>query len=47
MSWLHLGPCLVPSWCGASRTMWDCYWPWWGFRFILCLPRDLPQRKSS
>jgi len=26
--WLHLRPCLVPSWCGASKTMWDCLKPW-------------------
>ena len=21
-------PCMVPSWCGASRTIRDCCWPW-------------------
>jgi len=26
--WLHLRPCLVPSWCGANRSIRDCYWPW-------------------
>ena len=26
VAWLHLRPCLVPSWCGASRTIWDCCW---------------------
>jgi len=28
VGWLHLRPCLVPSWCGASRTIWDCCWSW-------------------
>ena len=28
MAWLHLRPCSVPSWCGASRTIWDCCWSW-------------------
>jgi len=28
VAWLHLRPCLVPSWCGASRTIWDCCWLW-------------------
>ena len=23
VEWLHLRPCLVPSWYGASRTIWD------------------------
>jgi len=23
-AWLHHRSCLVPSWCGASRTTWDC-----------------------
>ena len=27
-AWLHLWPCLVPSWFGDSRTIWDCCWPW-------------------
>ena len=26
VTWLHVRPCLVPSWCGASRTIWDCCW---------------------
>jgi len=25
---ITLRPCLVPSFCGASRTIWDCCWPW-------------------
>jgi len=25
---LHLRPFLVPSWRGASRTIWDCCWSW-------------------
>jgi len=28
VEWLHLRPCLVPSYCGASRTIWDSCWPW-------------------
>jgi len=28
VEWLHLRPCLVPSWCGASKTIWDCCWSW-------------------
>ena len=28
VEWLHLRPCLVPSWCGTSRTTWDCCWSW-------------------
>ena len=28
VEWLHLRPCLVPSWCRASRTIWDFCWPW-------------------
>jgi len=25
---LHFRPCLVPSWCGASRTIWNRCWSW-------------------
>jgi len=25
VEWLHLWTCLIQSWCGASRTIWDCY----------------------
>jgi len=25
---LHLRPCLVSSWCGASRTVRNCWKPW-------------------
>ena len=25
---LHLQTCLVTSWCGAGRTIWNCCWPW-------------------
>jgi len=28
VEWLHLRPCLVPSWRGVSRTIWDCCWFW-------------------
>ena len=28
VEWLHLWPCLVKSWCGASTTTWDCCWSW-------------------
>jgi len=27
VEWPHLRPCLVPSWCGASRFFWKCCWP--------------------
>jgi len=28
VKWLNLRSCLVPSRCGASRTIWDCCWSW-------------------
>jgi len=28
VEWLHLRPCLVSSWCGASRIIWNCCQPW-------------------
>jgi len=28
VAWLHLRSCLVLSWCGASRTIWDYCWSW-------------------
>ena len=28
MAWLDHQPCLFPSWCGASRNIWDCWKPW-------------------
>ena len=28
VEWLHLQPCLVPSWCGVIRTVWSCSWSW-------------------
>jgi len=28
VSWLHLWPCLFPYWCGASRTIRDCWKAW-------------------
>jgi len=28
VAWLYLQPCLVPSWCGTSRTIWYCWKPW-------------------
>jgi len=24
VTWLYLRPCLDPSWCGNSRTIWNC-----------------------
>jgi len=27
VEWLHLRPCLVPSCCGASRTIRNCWTP--------------------
>ena len=49
VAWLHLRPCLVPSWCGNSRTIWNC------MLLVVryfgssqgCCPRDSPQRKSG
>jgi len=26
--WLYFRPILVPNWCGASRTVRDCWKPW-------------------
>jgi len=48
MAWLHLRPCLVPPWCGASRTIWDFCWS----RGILgphraTAPATLPKRKPG
>ena len=48
LAWLHLRPCLVPSWCGASRNIWDCCWSWG----ILgphraAPPATLPKRKPG
>jgi len=28
VGWLCLWPCLVPSWRGASRIIWNYCWPW-------------------
>ena len=42
VEWLQLQPCLVPSWCGASRTIWDCCWS----RGIWGPPRTAAQRLS-
>ena len=28
MAWSHLRLGLVPSWCGARRTIWNCWKPW-------------------
>jgi len=28
VAWWHLWLCLVPSWCGFSRTVWNCWKPW-------------------
>ena len=27
VEWLQLRPSLFSSWCGISRTTWDCCWP--------------------
>jgi len=54
VEWLHLQPCLVPSWCGATswcganRTIWNC---WKILRYFEpswdCCPRNSPQRKGA
>jgi len=48
VAWLHIRPCLVPSWCGANRTVWDCCWPW-GISFLprAAAPSILPKRKAG
>ena len=28
VEWLHFRSCLVPSWCGASRIIWNSCWSW-------------------
>jgi len=47
VEWQHLPFCSIPSWCGASRTIWDCCWP----RGISspggAAPRDPLQGKSG
>jgi len=48
VAWLHLRLCLVPSWRGASRTIWNCRWS----RGILGPPRvaasaSLPKEKAG
>jgi len=43
LEWLHLQPCLVPSWCGASRTVWDFSWPWGISIPWLADPANLPR----
>ena len=42
VEWLHLRPCMAPSWCWDSRTTWDCCWPWG----ISSPPRDVAPRPS-
>ena len=46
MECIYLWPCLVPSWCWASRNIWDCCWPW-GISSPprAAGPRTLPWRK--
>ena len=43
VAWLHLQPCLVPSWCGAKRTIWDCCW----VLLELLSPRPSPEEKRA
>jgi len=45
--WLHLRLSLVPSWYGASRTIWNC-WKWWGISSLhraAAVPRSSPDEK--
>ena len=37
--WLHLRPCLIPSWRGASRTICECCWSWCIFESVRLLAR--------
>jgi len=48
VAWLHLRPCLVSSWCGASRSIFDCYWSW-GISGLprSAAPSNSPQRKTG
>jgi len=47
MMWLHFRPCLVPSWCGTSRTIWDRCWSWALQVLPVCCSHDPPQRKRA
>ena len=42
VAWLHLRTCLVPSWCGASRTIWGILGP-----PRAASPVSLPKGKSG
>ena len=44
-AWLHLRPCLVPSWCGATRGIWDYCWSWSISGPPRAAARDSPQRR--
>jgi len=47
--WLYVRPCLVPSCCGYSRTMWKC-WCWsWGISGPprAAAPVNLPKGKAG
>jgi len=46
VEWLHLRTCLVPSWCGASRTISDCCWSW-GISRHLGLLRPSAEKKRA
>jgi len=38
---LHLRPCLVPFWCGTSRTALAGCWSWGAFIPKVCFPAFL------
>jgi len=50
VEWLHLRPCLVPSWCGTSRNVWNLASPRDVFQVLLprvASPAILPKRKAG
>ena len=48
VEWLHLRSCLVLSWCGANRNIWNCCWPW-GISSPprVAAPASLPKEKAG
>jgi len=47
VEWLHLRTCAVPSWCGASRTIWDCCWQWGNSTPRAAAPATSPEENRA
>jgi len=47
VEWLHLRPCLVSSWCGTSRSIWHCCWPWRIPSPRAAVPATLPRGEAG